>query len=194
MGARLSLYLNTAKGFLVFVRAVLYIFPDGAAVAQLTVNQRVAGSNPARGARIFGPRHLSRPFCRQRSLFGSFDDGSHRPVMQFCRPVMYFFKAKRAIFSKMCITAPTFEAEKYITAFGIYITAFRIYITARSIYITTHKKIHHSPRICRAGFLRFPLWSEKLLVTKRTQFLSSTSVYHSQTTVWRTYGYVNTQV
>ena len=171
-----------------------YIFPDGAAVAQLTVNQRVAGSNPARGARIFGPRHLSRPFCRQRSLFGSFDNGSRRPVMyfcrpmmQFCRPVMYFFKAKRAIFSKMCITAPTFEAEKYITAFGIY-------ITARSIYITTHKKIHHSPRIYRTGFLRFPLWSEELLATKRTQFLSSTSVYHSQTTVWRTYGYVNTQV
>ena len=112
----------------------------------------------------------------------------------------------------MCITAPTFEAEKYITApafeaekyitafriyitaFRIYITAFRIYITAHSIHITTHKKIHHSPRICRTGFLRFPLWSEELLVTKRTQFLLSTSVYHSQTTVWRTYGYVNTQV
>ena len=87
----------------------------------------------------------------------------------------------------MCITAPTFEAEKYITAFGIY-------ITACSIYIATRKKIHHSPRICRTGFLRFPLWSKELLVTKRTQFLLSTSVYHSQTTVWRTYGYVNTQV
>ena len=70
----------------------------------------------------------------------------------------------------------------------------RIYITAHSIHITTRKKIHHSPRIYRTGFLRFPLWSKELLVTKRTQFLLSTSVYHSQTTVWRTYGYVNTQV
>ena len=87
----------------------------------------------------------------------------------------------------MCITALTFEAEKYITAFGIY-------ITARRIYIATRKKVHHSLRIYRTGFLRFPLWSEELLATKRTQFLSSTSVYHSQTTVWRTYGYVNTQV
>ena len=144
----------------------------------------------------------------------------------------------------MCITAPAFEAEKYITAFRIYITArsihittrkkthhsfqnlhhspqdlhhdsqentsqlsestsqpagftlrlARIYITARSIHIATRKNLHHSPRICRTGFLRFPLWSKELLVTKRTQFLLSTSVYHSQTTVWRTYGYVNTQV
>lgn len=31
------------------------IFPGGAVVAQLTVNQRVAGSNPARGARTFNP-------------------------------------------------------------------------------------------------------------------------------------------
>ena len=30
-------------------------FPGGAVVAQLTVNQRVAGSNPARGARTFNP-------------------------------------------------------------------------------------------------------------------------------------------
>ena len=97
MGARLSLYLNTAKDFSSLYERYFYIFPDGAAVAQLTVNQRVAGSNPARGARIFGPRHLSRPFCRQRSLFGSFDDGSRRPVMQFRGSVMYFFKAKRAI-------------------------------------------------------------------------------------------------
>ena len=87
----------------------------------------------------------------------------------------------------MCITAPIFEAEKYITAF-------RMYITARSIHITTRKKIHHNPRIHCTGFLRFPVWSKELLVTKRTQFLLSTSVYQSQTTVWRTYGYVNTQV
>ena len=57
----------------------------------------------------------------------------------------------------MCITAPTFEAEKYITAFRIYITAptfeaekyitaFRIYITARSIHIATRKNLHHSPQ------------------------------------------------
>ena len=46
----------------------------------------------------------------------------------------------------MCITALTFEVEKYITAFGIYITAFRIYITARRIYIATRKNLHHSPQ------------------------------------------------
>ena len=46
----------------------------------------------------------------------------------------------------MCITAPTFEAEKYITALGIYITAFRIYITARRIHIATRKNLHHSPQ------------------------------------------------
>ena len=39
----------------------------------------------------------------------------------------------------MCITVPTFEAEKYITAFGIY-------ITARRIHIATRKNLHHSPQ------------------------------------------------
>ncbi len=37
---------------IVVIRACARLFPDGAAVAQLTVNQRVVGSNPTRGARI----------------------------------------------------------------------------------------------------------------------------------------------
>ena len=36
---------------IVVIRACARLFPDGAAVAQLTVNQRVVGSNPTRGAR-----------------------------------------------------------------------------------------------------------------------------------------------
>ena len=37
------------------------IFPGGAVVAQLTVNQRVAGSNPARGARSFEAGRVALP-------------------------------------------------------------------------------------------------------------------------------------
>lgn len=41
---------------IVIARAQHTRFPGGAVVAQLTVNQRVAGSNPARGAREFAGR------------------------------------------------------------------------------------------------------------------------------------------
>ena len=36
-------------------------FPGGAVVAQLTVNQRVVGSNPTRGARSFRGRRVKPP-------------------------------------------------------------------------------------------------------------------------------------
>ena len=39
----------------------------------------------------------------------------------------------------MCITAPCFEAEKYITGRKKYITAWQIYLTGRRIYLTGRK-------------------------------------------------------
>ena len=52
---------------IVVIRACARLFPDGAAVAQLTVNQRVVGSNPTRGARNLKPGEaILRVFCIPR--------------------------------------------------------------------------------------------------------------------------------
>ena len=76
----------------------------------------------------------------------------------------------------MCITVPTFEAEKYITAFRIYITAAvstsqlaRIYITAENL---PHRLSKISPMVKRASRhkknaifvinLRLPLTNDRL--------------------------------
>lgn len=47
--------LGTAFIHRVCIVKLALLFPDGAAVAQLTVNQRVVGSNPTRGARNLKP-------------------------------------------------------------------------------------------------------------------------------------------
>ena len=67
----------------------------------------------------------------------------------------------------MCITAPCFEAEKYITGRKKYITGRRIYLTGRKNYITARKngrKKKHSLDITSDDDARFGLDARGVVV------------------------------
>ena len=80
---------------------------------------------------------------------------------------MHFFMARRPVFSLMYLTAPCFEAEKYITGRKKYLTGRRIYLTGRKNYITGRKngrKKKHSLDITSDDDARFGLDARGVVV------------------------------